>query len=690
MDIAVYTKRQKNQGKVFTEIPKFLYTYIKPTNTITLTLPPYIKNDEYNITNDKINILWLQLLNSPTAISSTISQKQIWQLLEEWWYTQQAIIHQNALIYTLNESICIDNTTIISWDKLKKNYKKYINKKRILSPTIIIYILTFLRYDEVINISRVNIMFALSSLFVRNSKQYLQILSRGYGFCCKKDIVSKQYSYKKNIYLYRINKYLNRWYNTLRYYTFYNKNNDSIIVDKDNFFDIGRYFLPTIDSTIGYSDITTNDKDCKSFYQDENDSTIQRNFIWLSILTRKDSIVLQKIVQKALLRYPQYKRLWHDISFFNINTLDIHKSYCAICQYDIDTLEMLLVSDNNNNNNNNNTNNYYTQYIDRDIPRTRQHYNKIQYDKVLSSIILRNILIQYSIIDPYTGYCQGLNYISGFLLTQGNASTAFLVLYHLLNTLYIIDNYTNFSFNNTEYCQCKNKMYINNSKKKLYNYDILYKLYIDKELQINDCKCAVLPLRILFHQNLLGVHVTTKVLNNLLYIYIPKLAKHFDTIQFSTTFFVDWIMTFFTSIPNLPLSKIVQIWDYFIIEGTTSQYKLILAMLSIQQNILLQLDMETTYCILKKYPVIDMFSITELYPIIDTFNFNSCDIHKLQYSALIEQYISGNITISSFSDTIYRIPKDYKIYYNNKLNCTELLSSASISSYTYPNVLNNT
>uniref|UniRef100_A0A0A9XBW9 Small G protein signaling modulator 3 n=1 Tax=Lygus hesperus TaxID=30085 RepID=A0A0A9XBW9_LYGHE len=166
--------------------------------------------------------------------------------------------------------------------------------------------------------------------------------------------------------------------------------------------------------------------------------------------------------------------------------------------------------------------------------------------------------------------------------------------------------------------------------------DVLYSTYICRTLQYSKCRCSILPLRTLFHPNLLGVHVTTKVLHHLLHTYLPKLAAHLDTIHFSIAFFTDWIMTLFTSIPNLPLQTVVRIWDFFIIEGATSLYKLLLAMLSIQEDVLVQLDMEAVYLMLKRYPVIDMFSIEELYPIIDTFTFTTCDVHTLQCSALVE------------------------------------------------------
>lgn len=85
--------------------------------------------------------------------------------------------------------------------------------------------------------------------------------------------------------------------------------------------------------------------------------------------------------------------------------------------------------------------NCFDRTIDMDLRRTKTHSGIISQE---TRETMSRILKAYSRRNPYIGYCQGLNYVVGFLLEMGfNEEQCFWLLAQLLETIIPIDYYTN-------------------------------------------------------------------------------------------------------------------------------------------------------------------------------------------------------------------------------------------------------
>ena len=155
--------------------------------------------------------------------------------------------------------------------------------------------------------------------------------------------------------------------------------------------------------------------------------------------------------------------------------------------------------------------------IYRDIKRTFpfQNYNSINKNKKeQNENSLYNVLKAFWNIDEEIGYCQGMNYITGFLLinTDFNEKKAFFLLISILSNTFIKRNKNSFS------------------------------------------------LRGLFIEEFPLLYFYIFIFDDLLNIYIPKLRKHLlDNDITNDVWIIKWFQTAFTVI--LPINWCKKLWD---------------------------------------------------------------------------------------------------------------------------------
>jgi len=154
---------------------------------------------------------------------------------------------------------------------------------------------------------------------------------------------------------------------------------------------------------------------------------------------------------------------------------------------------------------------------------------------------LYNVLKCYSVFDKEVGYCQGMSYLCGILVSYMNEADAFWVLTALLKT---------------------------------YN---LRGLYLNG-----------LPLlRNYLHR-----------FSGLVKEYLPVLAQHFENYGIQPFYYCsEWFTTLFSY--NISFDLTCRIWDVFFLEGSDYLFKVGLAILKICEADLLQLDFESIMLYLK-------------------------------------------------------------------------------------------
>jgi len=153
--------------------------------------------------------------------------------------------------------------------------------------------------------------------------------------------------------------------------------------------------------------------------------------------------------------------------------------------------------------------------------------------KELNPATLQNLLRAYSNYDKVTSYCQGMNYIMGFL--QMNLE----------------DEETTLKC----FCQIMNK----------YMKDVF-----DKEF---------FKLKVNFHK-----------FNKLIDLYLPKLAYHFREEKVDASYFVPaWFITVFSNTFQYTLKSkfLVRVWDFFLLDGMKVIFKVGLIILKLYEQELL-------------------------------------------------------------------------------------------------------
>nr|CAG4717962.1 unnamed protein product [Naegleria fowleri] len=166
--------------------------------------------------------------------------------------------------------------------------------------------------------------------------------------------------------------------------------------------------------------------------------------------------------------------------------------------------------------------------IEKDLKRTYVHHPFFNDEKVLSA--LRRVLIAYCWRNPLVSYSQSFNYIAGLLLLHLSEEEVFWLFVAVLE-------------------------------------DYLPANYYSPELK--------------------GVLVDALVFEELLSVNLYKLSHHFKNLDFDiSTFTMSFFMKLFTV--DFPVETTLRFWDAFLCYGSQMMFRTILAMLKLNQDILLK------------------------------------------------------------------------------------------------------
>eukprot|EP01119_Soliformovum_irregulare_P004850 TRINITY_DN1599_c0_g2_i1.p1 TRINITY_DN1599_c0_g2~~TRINITY_DN1599_c0_g2_i1.p1 ORF type:complete len:744 (+),score=186.77 TRINITY_DN1599_c0_g2_i1:71-2233(+) len=173
----------------------------------------------------------------------------------------------------------------------------------------------------------------------------------------------------------------------------------------------------------------------------------------------------------------------------------------------------------------------------RDIPRTfpehaafRKEENRIKLERVLHAYARRNKIV---------GYCQSMNFVTGWLLLQMDEESAFYVLTSIVE----------------DYC----------------------------------AGC--------YSTNMLSVQVYQKILEDMMAVEAPEILKFFEdqnvALQIIST---KWFLCIYVNI--LPSDTVLQIWDHFFLEGPVFLVKIAVALILIYSSQILQANDPLNICTL--------------------------------------------------------------------------------------------
>ncbi|OCT90321.1 EVI5-like protein isoform X1 [Xenopus laevis] len=172
--------------------------------------------------------------------------------------------------------------------------------------------------------------------------------------------------------------------------------------------------------------------------------------------------------------------------------------------------------------------------IRRDIARTYPEHDFFKGQDSLGQEGLFNVMKAYSLVDREVGYCQGSAFIVGLLLMQMPEEEAFCVFVRLMQ----------------EY-----------------------------------------RLRELFKPSMAELGLCIYQLEYMLQDQLPELSQHFRSHSFHTSMYASsWFLTLFLT--TFPLPVATRIFDIFIYEGLEVIFRVGMALLTVNQNELMQLDME--------------------------------------------------------------------------------------------------
>ncbi|KAE8619582.1 hypothetical protein XENTR_v10009866 [Xenopus tropicalis] len=172
--------------------------------------------------------------------------------------------------------------------------------------------------------------------------------------------------------------------------------------------------------------------------------------------------------------------------------------------------------------------------IRRDIARTYPEHDFFKGQDSLGQEGLFNVMKAYSLVDREVGYCQGSAFIVGLLLMQMPEEEAFCVFVRLMQ----------------EY-----------------------------------------RLRELFKPSMAELGLCIYQLEYMLQDQLPELSQHFRSHSFHTSMYASsWFLTLFLT--TFPLPVATRIFDIFIYEGLEVIFRVGMALLTVNQTELMQLDME--------------------------------------------------------------------------------------------------
>ncbi|CAF0735759.1 unnamed protein product [Adineta ricciae] len=119
-----------------------------------------------------------------------------------------------------------------------------------------------------------------------------------------------------------------------------------------------------------------------------------------------------------------------------------------------------------------------------------------------------------------------------------------------------------------------------------------------------------------------------ELFNQLLNFHLPKLSAHFIEMSIEPNCFaLDWFFTIYSK--SLPLDVVSRIWDMFFRDGDAFIFRTAIAILSLYEERLCQLD--TFHCLQFLTRLPDDLNVTSLFKAIDKINFDhtSCELFYL-------------------------------------------------------------
>ncbi len=175
----------------------------------------------------------------------------------------------------------------------------------------------------------------------------------------------------------------------------------------------------------------------------------------------------------------------------------------------------------------------YREQIELDLHRTFPNHNYFALFDGLNS--LARILNAYALYNRGTGYCQGMNFIAGFLLLFMSEEQAFWTL------AAIVEDY----------------------------------------------------LKDYFCESMIGLLIDGTIMTQLLFEIVPKIAQHFESVNFPMNYLSSkWLITMFLN--ALPTESVLRIWDRCLFDGPQVIIESAVAITSIHQDLLLgETDMMT-------------------------------------------------------------------------------------------------
>nr|XP_044994075.1 ecotropic viral integration site 5 protein homolog isoform X2 [Jaculus jaculus] len=172
--------------------------------------------------------------------------------------------------------------------------------------------------------------------------------------------------------------------------------------------------------------------------------------------------------------------------------------------------------------------------IRRDIARTYPEHNFFKEKDSLGQEVLFNVMKAYSLVDREVGYCQGSAFIVGLLLMQMPEEEAFCVFVKLMQDY---------------------------------------------------------RLRELFKPSMAELGLCMYQFECMIQEHLPALFVHFQSQSFHTSMYASsWFLTIFLT--TFPLPVATRIFDIFMSEGLEIVFRVGLALLQMNQEELMQLDME--------------------------------------------------------------------------------------------------
>jgi len=179
-------------------------------------------------------------------------------------------------------------------------------------------------------------------------------------------------------------------------------------------------------------------------------------------------------------------------------------------------------------------------------------------DKVDMQYCLGNILYALSINFDTVGYCQGMDYVVANLMKVLKDSSL-----------------------------CKDMTWLEEATFHLISK--LFKMYSLQHMYWPELRC---------------LKTCCRVLDKLVFKYLPVLADHFDHYDLNVGLFaLGWFQTLFLYIPSMPSSTVCRIWDIWIVERSFKIFfRVAIAVLFLSQPVLLNLDAEGMMNYLNTFP----------------------------------------------------------------------------------------